>query len=157
MKVEQKSFIHPELSLNPPAEPTIFNRYPVWKPLLNSSPFCFPLRYLYLSLFSSHVLILTPSICALTEGAENVALGRPAYQSSDQYEGVADRAVDGDDNPNFVARSCTHTATDGSSRPWWAVDLQWRRTVATVTLTNRHASVCKKNERLESECVVRNV
>lgn len=55
--------------------------------------------------------------------------GRPATQSSNYVYttngdvAVASRAIDGNYNPNFFAKSCTHTddAVVGSS--WWRVDL----------------------------------
>ena len=52
----------------------------------------------------------------------NVALGKPAVQSSTDHGGLASRAVDGDINSNWGGSSCTHTAHE--SEPWFRVDLQ---------------------------------
>ncbi|XP_052782382.1 fucolectin-like [Mya arenaria] len=52
----------------------------------------------------------------------NLALHRPAYQSSVSWNGTADLAVDGDTTKNYyTGKSCTHNA--GENYPWWAVDL----------------------------------
>jgi hypothetical protein len=52
----------------------------------------------------------------------NLALGKPATQSSTSHTAPARRAVDGNKNSNFTKYSCTHTYTTTS--PWWRVDLQ---------------------------------
>ena len=67
----------------------------------------------------------------------NIAVGRPAYQSSTNLNYVAANAVDGSRNTDLYAGSCTHTKPDGTLYPWWSVDLQWRSKVTSVTLTNR--------------------
>ena len=51
----------------------------------------------------------------------NVARGRPTRQSSTAYGGDSKRAVDGNKNPNWNGRSCTHTSRQGN--PWWRVDI----------------------------------
>jgi F5/8 type C domain len=52
---------------------------------------------------------------------ENVAVNRPASQSSTVYDAAASRAVDGNADGNFSANSVTHT--DLQTNPWWRVDL----------------------------------
>ena len=51
----------------------------------------------------------------------NVALNKEAWQPSTMHGGVASRAVDGNDNPDFGAGSCIHT--DHHYYPAWGVDL----------------------------------
>ena len=41
---------------------------------------------------------------------ENIALGRPAVQSSTRVGGgEAERAVDGNADPDWISQTCTHT------------------------------------------------
>ncbi|XP_065686610.2 uncharacterized protein [Patagioenas fasciata] len=74
--------------------------------------------------------------CAALPGAQNVALGRPAAQSSllDAGSG-AGNAVDGNQDGNWEHGSCAHTAEE--PEPWWRVDLGARHAVYAVTVTNR--------------------
>ncbi|XP_078577523.1 uncharacterized protein LOC144862672 isoform X25 [Branchiostoma floridae x Branchiostoma japonicum] len=74
----------------------------------------------------------------------NIALNRPATQSSTRYQGAAGRAVDGDVSPRYAENSCTHTAKE--SNPWWQVDLGKSQCVDRVVVTNRK-DCC--SERLE--------
>ncbi|CAH1256177.1 TECPR2 [Branchiostoma lanceolatum] len=78
-------------------------------------------------------------------GTTNLALNRPAAQSSEQAGGAPERAVDGDDNPDWVGKSCTHTR--GENNPWWRVDLGTSQSVGRVVVTNRK-DCC--SERLEN-------
>ncbi|XP_074649170.1 uncharacterized protein LOC141904481 [Tubulanus polymorphus] len=69
-----------------------------------------------------------------TEALRNVALNRPAYQSTTFAD--AGGAVDGNTNTRFGAGSCS--STEGSPRfIWWMVDLQAVYEVKAVTLLNR--------------------
>ncbi|KAF4100525.1 uncharacterized protein LOC131525818 [Onychostoma macrolepis] len=68
--------------------------------------------------------------------SRNVALGAEAVQSSTPSEsGVAQNAVDGNSESNYMLRSCTHTAEEKD--PWWRVDLQQTYSVTRVIITNR--------------------
>jgi hypothetical protein len=65
--------------------------------------------------------------------AVRIALaGKPATQSSTGWDGLSNRAVDGDTNGNYGAGSCTHTQKQANA--WWAVDLQATYAVDKVTL-----------------------
>ena len=70
----------------------------------------------------------------------NVALNRPAYQSSVYVHlGLvcnASKANDGNRNPAVIAGSCSVTKP-GELYPWWAVDLVAALYVLGVKLTNR--------------------
>ncbi len=61
---------------------------------------------------------------------ENVALNKPATQSSTRFGGVASRAVDGNTNGN----SFTHTDFE---QGWWRVDLQDEYIISTINVFNR--------------------
>ncbi|XP_033126062.1 uncharacterized protein LOC117124046 [Anneissia japonica] len=61
--------------------------------------------------------------------------GKPASQSSIASSGAAGRAVDGNTNGNYGARSCMHT--DFRSSNWWKVDLQESLTISSVRIYNR--------------------
>ncbi|XP_065051247.1 uncharacterized protein LOC135680930 isoform X2 [Rhopilema esculentum] len=68
----------------------------------------------------------------------NIARGKPTMQSSDGFGGVSSRAVDGNANPRWSGRSCTHTQRN--RQPWWRVDLQMMYPIAKVKITNRVAA-----------------
>lgn len=75
-------------------------------------------------------------------GAVNLALGRPASQSSTWSDGVcgsaeAARAVDGDRNGNHNGGGCTVAITNADPQAWWQVDLQGVHQVDRVELWNR--------------------
>ncbi|XP_062523626.1 uncharacterized protein LOC134198280 [Corticium candelabrum] len=96
-------------------------------------------RYVFLRLQENATTI---KICriyiystCLTTSCSNVALSRPAYQSSLSSRGIASLAVDGNRNSNYFQRSCTHTKKKND--PWWYVDLQRLRVVQKVLVTNR--------------------
>jgi hypothetical protein len=65
----------------------------------------------------------------------NLALGRPATQSSDLFGGVAARAVDGNTSGVWSGNSVTHT--NNNAQPWWQVDLGAVQQLQTVRLWNR--------------------
>ncbi|XP_067652419.1 fucolectin-like [Haliotis asinina] len=66
----------------------------------------------------------------------NLALNKPTHQSSTVYGGTSDRAVDGNNNPDFFSGSCTH-AHDFQSFNWWQVDLLSTFHVISVSISNR--------------------
>ena len=69
-------------------------------------------------------------------GAENVAVRGEAKQSSTDFGGPPELAIDGNTNGDFqVAKSTTHTAV--SVDPWWEVDLKSSQPIDRVQLWNR--------------------
>ncbi len=69
-------------------------------------------------------------------GGKNLATGGKATQSSTDFEGPAEKAIDGNTNGEYhTARSTTHTRLEDS--PWWEVDLGREAPVDTVTVWNR--------------------
>ncbi|XP_046336136.1 fucolectin-like [Haliotis rufescens] len=82
---------------------------------------------------------LTICVCTCTisgVGTNNIALGKPATQSSVTYGGTANRAVDGNRDSNFWRRSCIHTL-HGETDQWWSVDLLSIYRIHTVRIQNR--------------------
>jgi hypothetical protein len=68
--------------------------------------------------------------------AANVALGKPASQSSTfTADYPASRAVDGNTDGNDWNRSINHTNSEVN--PWWQVDLGSTTAINTITLWNR--------------------
>ncbi|KAM3590784.1 uncharacterized protein V6R79_016616 [Siganus canaliculatus] len=65
----------------------------------------------------------------------NVALNQSATQSSVESDSHADRAVDGNRDPDHSHGSCTLTKQE--TDPWWQVDLKMVYKVAAVMITNR--------------------
>lgn len=74
-------------------------------------------------------------VCWKKADGTDMALGRPALQSSTASDGAAARAVDGNRDGNYGAGSVTHTADE--YQPWWQVDLQASRTINKVVISNR--------------------
>ncbi|XP_063735181.1 uncharacterized protein LOC134861701 [Eleginops maclovinus] len=76
--------------------------------------------------------------CSLTRGigpAANIAKGGTVTQSSLGWDGVPERAIDGNSASIWGKRSCTHTSRE--TKPWWRLDLLKEYKINTVTITNR--------------------
>lgn len=77
--------------------------------------------------------VLDPTSCL---NPTNLALGKPARQSSTYYGEVAGKAVDGNANGNLeAANSVTHTQYDLNG--WWEVDLQTLADLESIRIFNR--------------------
>lgn len=71
-----------------------------------------------------------------TYGLSNdIAVGKPATQSSTAFDSPASNAVDGDTNGSFFAGSLSHT--DYNTNAWWQVDLGSPQQIASISLWNR--------------------
>ncbi|XP_036445222.1 uncharacterized protein LOC118820967 [Colossoma macropomum] len=82
------------------------------------------------------LLLSLLSVSGLSASTENLAAGAKAVQSSTySHVGGAQKAVDGDNNPDYMQSSCTHT--DFEVNPWWRVELPAIYNVTSVTITNR--------------------
>ncbi|XP_042187630.1 fucolectin-like [Callorhinchus milii] len=66
---------------------------------------------------------------------ENVARRGIASQSTTNWGGKAERAIDGNRNGFYHNNSCSHTNTD--PMPWWQVDLLHCEQIISVKLYNR--------------------
>ncbi|XP_035678075.1 fucolectin-like [Branchiostoma floridae] len=68
----------------------------------------------------------------------NVALGKPAFQTSSHPQFPASLAVDGNTNTDMRAGSCTHTRDyPGEDNPTWWVDLGQSYVVDRLIIFNR--------------------
>ena len=65
----------------------------------------------------------------------NIVRGKQTNQSSTEYFGVSKRAIDGNKNPYYPSKSCTHTKKE--TQAWWSVDLGKLCPVHSVMITNR--------------------
>ena len=72
---------------------------------------------------------------ARAQTGTNIALGRPATQSSTAYGGLSSHAVDGNTNGDFQAGSISHTGNDVEA--WWQVDLGNVQSISTIGVWNR--------------------
>ena len=70
----------------------------------------------------------------LYAATSNLALNKPAYQSSTYKHANAARAVDGRANGIKVYR--TSSRTTKQMNPWWAVDLGFEHLVTHVQISN---------------------
>ncbi|MFV0446556.1 MAG: DUF1553 domain-containing protein [Planctomycetaceae bacterium] len=69
-------------------------------------------------------------------GVENVARAGKATQSSTDYGGPPELAIDGNTNGDYnAAKSTTHTAV--STDPWWEIDLGQLRLLDRLVIWNR--------------------
>ena len=89
-----------------------------------------------LSLAEVEVLSLSPALFP------NIAVGKPATQSSTAYSGDAARAVDGNINGSYSSNSVTHTAdaTNGwvaGTPVWWEVDLLGDFAINEIAINGR--------------------
>ena len=66
----------------------------------------------------------------------NLALSKPATQSSDAYGGIASRAVDGNASGSFGDGGMTHTG-GSDAQPWWQVDLGAVLNIESIDVYNR--------------------
>ncbi|XP_067652417.1 uncharacterized protein [Haliotis asinina] len=83
-----------------------------------------------------HQIACTSSDLPVCLTLPNLALNKPTHQSATVYGATSDRAVDGNNNPDFISGSCTHTQNFQSIN-WWQVDLLSTCHVGSVSITNR--------------------
>ena len=92
-------------------------------------------RYVRVELPGSQRMLSLAEVQAFS-GADNVALRGQATQSSTDYNGPAELAIDGNTDGDYnQAKSTTHTEI--SDNPWWEVDLQSTRPVDRIVVWNR--------------------
>ncbi|KAI8508936.1 hypothetical protein Bbelb_127840 [Branchiostoma belcheri] len=84
-------------------------------------------------------LVVITNVVVLSGADTNIAVGRPAFQTSTSVhystDGVPSRAVDGNLNSNYRGLSCTHTLSEHN--PAWWVDLGNSFPINRVTVFNR--------------------
>jgi len=79
--------------------------------------------------------ILSLAEVEVWSATKNVAAKGKASQSTTDYAGSADRAIDGDKNGDYSRNSTTHTAQ--GENPWWEVELSQAQVVDRITIHNR--------------------
>jgi hypothetical protein len=77
----------------------------------------------------------SPSVTNGCCGGRVVSRGKRAKQSSTGHGGSASRAVDGNTNGRYGARSCTHTKRQRHA--WWRVELGRTMSICKVVVWNR--------------------
>ena len=66
-----------------------------------------------------------------------MALSGTAIQSTTDYGGLAERAIDGNNDPQWEHNSCTHTVSQ--AKAWWRLELPGVYRVSEIQVTNRNA------------------
>eukprot|EP00105_Crassostrea_gigas_P022070 XP_011441433.2 PREDICTED: uncharacterized protein LOC105338136 [Crassostrea gigas] len=66
----------------------------------------------------------------------DIALGKPAAQSSMYLNYAAESAVDGNRGTDIIQDLCSHTDTSDTN-PWWRVDLEAVYSITMVRILNR--------------------
>lgn len=79
--------------------------------------------------------ILSLAEVQVFSGGNNIATTGAATQSSTDFGGPAEYAIDGNTDGNYERKSVTHTAI--SDNPWWELDLKESKPLERITLWNR--------------------
>ena len=91
-------------------------------------------RYVRVRLPGKQRILSLAEVEVFAQG-KNIAATGKASQSSTDYEGGADRAIDGDTDGNYFANSVTHCAIEDD--PWWELDFGKAQQVERVRVWNR--------------------
>ncbi|MEK0448634.1 MAG: hypothetical protein RL088_902 [Verrucomicrobiota bacterium] len=81
--------------------------------------------------------ILTLAEVEVLSGGKNVAARKKATQSSTNAGGGAEKAVDGNKDPEWAKGGQTHTTNEGEKNPWWEADLGENVIVEKIKVWNR--------------------
>lgn len=79
---------------------------------------------------------LTLAEVEILSGGTNVALGSTCAQSTTNWEGHPEHAVDGNSNGQWAAGTSTHTI-ENDPDPWWEVDLGSEQLIEQINIYNR--------------------
>jgi len=72
----------------------------------------------------------------------NLAVAGTATQSTVDYDGEPERAIDGNTSGVYGEGSVTHTIGSGENNPWWQVDLGREASIDSITIWNRTDECC---------------
>ena len=86
--------------------------------------------------------ILTLNEVEIYSNGKNIARGSKTKQSSVAHNGIPERAIDGNKNPDYGAGGQTHT--NNSKDPWWEVDLGKSYPVEKVEVWNREGGTASR-------------
>lgn len=104
-------------------------------------------RYIRVSL-PGRGKVLTLAEVEVFSGGKNVAPGGTAKQSSTDFGGVAQRAIDGNKDGAYGKGGQTHTK-GSSTNPWWELDLGREVSVESIRVWNRSENNGSYVERLK--------
>jgi hypothetical protein len=97
--------------------------------------------------------ILSLAEVEVFSGDQNIAMGGLASQKSTAFDGVAQRAIDGQTNGKYFAEnSVTHSKADETD-PWWQVDLGQSQAIEKVVVWNRTDGGATIMERLRGATI----
>ena len=97
--------------------------------------------------------ILSLAEVEVISAAQNIAKQGIATQSSTDFGGTPERAIDGNTNGHyFEANSVTHSVAD-STDPWWEVDLKSVQSIERIAVWNRTDGGAGIMERLKGAVV----
>ncbi|WP_242631332.1 DUF1553 domain-containing protein [Rubinisphaera italica] len=91
-------------------------------------------RYVRVEMPGNEKLLSLAEVQVLS-GAQNIAKNGKATQSSTDYNGLPERAIDGNTNGDYAVNSTTHTTV--SKDPWWEVDLTSAQPIDQIVIWNR--------------------
>jgi Protein of unknown function (DUF1553)/Protein of unknown function (DUF1549)/Planctomycete cytochrome C/F5/8 type C domain len=92
-------------------------------------------RYLRVTLPNAKEGLALAEVQVFSKG-ENIAVRGKASQSSTDFGGAPERAIDGNTNGNFTkGKSVSHTGRDKD--PWWEVDLGKEAEIENIMIWNR--------------------
>ena len=104
-------------------------------------------RYVRIELPGNRRTLTLAEVEVFSNG-ENVARKGKARQSSTSNRGVAQRGIDGNTNPKFLAGGQTHTS-ENSKNPWWEVDLRRDVPIESVKVWNRGEKLGKRLDKFK--------
>ena len=78
---------------------------------------------------------------AFTVNNVNVPASGTATQSSTDYGGWANRAIDGNTHGYYPKSSVTHTNYTNNARAWWRLDFSQGQPVKTIVVYNRQGDL----------------
>ena len=84
-------------------------------------------------------------VLVYVSGAINLALHKPAWQSTTQWGGDPGRAVDGNNDTHYgqdMSGSCSRTVEN--KVPWWVVDLHSEYRITAVQITNIKSATSRR-------------
>jgi hypothetical protein len=93
------------------------------------------MKRLFIIMFSLVLTLVMVAPVMAQEDTTNLALNKSTLQSSTDYGGSSDRAVDGNTDGIYWSNSVTHTYAQTS--PWWQVDLGVSQDISKVEIWNR--------------------
>ena len=102
-----------------------------WLPADNAAPNA---RFIRIAIPGPSKILSLAEVQVISQGLNIAAKGK-ASQSSTDFDGPPQLAIDGNTDGDYLKKSVTHTAISDS--PWWEIDLQTEVPVEKIVLWNR--------------------